>query len=93
MTPTDLKSLFAKLVPALGRMQSVAPSAIRADLATFVPYFGQVNSALAAAGYKFENVDLSTFQALTTAQVKAASSDIARYLTQVCHVGTTSATT
>ncbi len=93
MTPTDLKSLFVKLVPALRQMQSVAPSAIKADLATFVPYFGQINSALAAAGYKFENVNLTTFEALTTPQVKAASSDIARYVTQVCHVGTPTATT
>ncbi|MGO9875865.1 MAG: hypothetical protein ACLPVY_18970 [Acidimicrobiia bacterium] len=93
MTPTDLKSLFAKLVPALRQMQSVAPDAIKGDFATFVPYFGQLNSALAAAGYKFENVDLTTFEALATTQVKAASSDIGRYITQVCHIGTPTATT
>jgi hypothetical protein len=87
MKPTDLKSLYSRLRPALAQTQTVAPSEIRSDVATFVTFFQQLDSALAGAQYDVANLDLTSVADLNTAKVRTASADISRYVTQKCHVG------
>jgi len=87
MKPPDLKSLFSRLRPALAQAQTVAPSELRNDFATFVTFFQQLDSALAGAQYDVANLDLTGVADLNTAKVRTASADISRYVTQVCHAG------
>jgi hypothetical protein len=86
MSPSNLKALYSRLVPALAQAQTAAPSEIRNDFATFVTFFQQLNSALAGAQYDVGNLDLTSFADLNTAKVRTASADISRYVTQACHI-------
>ena len=85
-TPADLKTLYSKLVPALEHAQSEAPSAIKADFATFITGFKALNSALDAAGYDVRKLSPSSLAGLDSADFKAASDHIETYITQVCHI-------
>jgi len=86
MTPTNLKALYSKLGPALAQAKTVAPDAIKGDFATFATFFQQLESALAGAQYDVANLDPTSLADLYTANVRTASADISRYVTQVCHI-------
>jgi hypothetical protein len=94
-SPTDLKKLYQNLGPALSDAESKAPSAIKADFHTFVTAFTPIFALLKNANYDYTKIspsDYATFASMGTPQVKAASDHVEQYVTQVCHVATTSST-
>ena len=88
-TPADLKKLYSNLGPALDQARSKAPGAIRGDIDTFITAFRPVLKALSDANYDFTKLSPTSFAAIGTPQVRAASEHIRQYETQVCHITTT----
>jgi len=87
--PADLKKLYSNLGPALEEAGSKAPSAIKGDFDTFISAFRQILKALSDANYDFTKLSPTSFAGMGTPQVKAASNHIQQYMTQVCHITTT----
>jgi hypothetical protein len=87
-TPPELKKLYSSLLPKLKQAEDIAPSQIKGDFATFVTFFKQLDSTLAAAQYNFENLSPTALQSLDTPAIEAASQHISAYMTQVCHITT-----
>ena len=85
----ELKSIYSDVLPALQRTQSAAPDALKHDFEVFVAGYTEVVHTLAAINFDATKLTPSTFGPLATPQVKAASAHIRAYVTQVCHVTTT----
>lgn len=88
-TPADLKKLYSGLGPALQEAESKAPSVIKDDFKTFVDAYQQILKAMSDANYDVTKLNPATFAAFDSAQIKAASDHIEAYMTQVCHITST----
>jgi hypothetical protein len=93
MGPAQLKKVYQNLGSELQHVASIAPSAIKADFQTFVNAYQPFLQALAAANYNFTKINYAALTSLSSPQVRAASANIQRYFTQVCHITGTTPTT
>ena len=81
---TDLKSLYANIIPELDRAESKAPDAIKSDFATLASGIKTLAKALAAANYDVTKLNPASFKDLADAKFETASQNITAYLTQHC---------
>jgi len=88
---TDLKKTYQELNSLGPRVESEAPSSIKADVHTVFAALNSIGQALAAVNYDISKVNPAQLQAFSTQQFKDATTRIDAYLTQVCGVTSTTA--
>jgi hypothetical protein len=88
-TPADFKALYANVIPALEEADNKAPSAIKSDMDTLVSGLKTFINTLAAANYDPTKISPTSLESLDTPAFKTATTNIDNYMSQVCHITTT----
>jgi hypothetical protein len=85
LSPTQVKALYKKLLPALDHASSIAPTEIKADFQTIDAAFHRIDKELAAQGYDEAKMNPAALQALTNSQMTAAQDRVTKYTRAHCH--------
>ena len=83
---TDLKALYANVVPELERAQSDAPDAIKSDFGSMVTGMKALVKALETADYDVTKLNPDSFKGLADSKFVTASEHIATYIAQHCGI-------
>jgi hypothetical protein len=90
---TNLKTVFQDFDSYSGRLESKAPSAIKADVKTVVDAVKRYEGVLQGVNFDYTKLTPAQLQAFTDPNVTSASERVTAYLAQVCHVSTATSTT
>ena len=83
---SDLKNLYANVVPELERAQSHAPDAIKSDFGSLVTGMKALVKALQTANYDVTKLNPDSFKGLADSKFVTASEHIATYIGQHCGI-------